>query len=811
MRKLFTFLFLSMLFFTNNISAQDYSDEIIEEAKSDYERTNITYSIPELAGKLGVSASELGSALEAWKPVEEYSTPRSGLFSLIQSDGTETTSPTASWGGYYLDKSGNLSYWGTDGYWFVHPDWDLDAGELYMCVGQNPTKPLNPGETVSCQIAMNLNGSRVVFSISLTILAPEGIDKVPTTSLSKLEIVGRTTYELTQAPNTEWYNEPNDVSVPGMAEALGIDPDYFASKLKYMIYAKQFDTNIANWSDQLVNELTATPSPGFWFGTGVIYEGDEEESEELQHTGYGETDKFWVASLAYSEDVIHCTIGQYAYAPWTLGERHNAEIYFIYGDKAWVINFVLTVDVNTDDIIDNYTSVGSQEFEFTRDPRDGWTTPLLVDVNMDDVFEKLGVESMDEIRVAANNQYGALTSDFTSDAPGFWFLPNGTVTNYSQGVASFYVNYVDEAKQFQIGNDPTGFKGGETCLTSIYFIKDDKFYEFLFMLEMDKPQYTIEDCEIEEHDLTVMMVPTPSGAAWEIGQTDMTKLEEILGTSQGLLYGLDSTGALTNAYSVGEANNGTTGGGFWMSAEDENHYAYAASYSDTGAFAMWYYESTIHWFNVPGLRQPGDYSTATFYIFNLWDGKALKLNTTIKFVSEGQDIVPNGEEDVVLQGRDPETNDFYELELDLSACATSLNCTVDELLEGGVWLTRDSEGIISSSNYDNIYGFSYNNEGLSIADMDNAVFSCGFSEDNTMRAYIYDDANLENVYRTVIYVKYNNSYYAFNITIGEDSTGIKSVGVDTSTNGRIYDLSGREVAHPAKGIYIKNGKKYIVK
>ena len=96
MKRIITLFALPMFFAVGNVFSQDYSDEIVEEAKSDYERTNIVYSISEIAEKLGVSSTELGNALEAWKPTEEYGNPRSGLFCLVQSDGTENTTPTAS-------------------------------------------------------------------------------------------------------------------------------------------------------------------------------------------------------------------------------------------------------------------------------------------------------------------------------------------------------------------------------------------------------------------------------------------------------------------------------------------------------------------------------------------------------------------------------------------------------------------------------------------------------------------------------------------------------------------------------------------
>ena len=55
--------------------------------------------------------------------------------------------------------------------------------------------------------------------------------------------------------------------------------------------------------------------------------------------------------------------------------------------------------------------------------------------------------------------------------------------------------------------------------------------------------------------------------------------------------------------------------------------------------------------------------------------------------------------------------------------------------------------------------------------------------------------------------------------IGEDgnTTGIDVItinGIDingTKVDDSVYDLMGRKVSKPAKGIYIKNGKKVIIK
>jgi hypothetical protein len=41
--------------------------------------------------------------------------------------------------------------------------------------------------------------------------------------------------------------------------------------------------------------------------------------------------------------------------------------------------------------------------------------------------------------------------------------------------------------------------------------------------------------------------------------------------------------------------------------------------------------------------------------------------------------------------------------------------------------------------------------------------------------------------------------------------GVESIKKETTINGELYDLQGRKIKAPGKGLYIKNGKKYIIK
>jgi hypothetical protein len=71
---------------------------------------------------------------------------------------------------------------------------------------------------------------------------------------------------------------------------------------------------------------------------------------------------------------------------------------------------------------------------------------------------------------------------------------------------------------------------------------------------------------------------------------------------------------------------------------------------------------------------------------------------------------------------------------------------------------------------------------------------------------------------TAATVPYGNAYLEFNeeisaplLSIGGEATGIKTIDNSQLTIDNVYDLQGRRVAQPAKGIYIINGKKFAIK
>lgn len=63
----------------------------------------------------------------------------------------------------------------------------------------------------------------------------------------------------------------------------------------------------------------------------------------------------------------------------------------------------------------------------------------------------------------------------------------------------------------------------------------------------------------------------------------------------------------------------------------------------------------------------------------------------------------------------------------------------------------------------------------------------------------------------VLLVDSNREGYWFNVVTSGDATGIRSIENSPSTIGNYYNLNGQKVEKPAKGVFINNGRKVVVK
>ena len=79
---------------------------------------------------------------------------------------------------------------------------------------------------------------------------------------------------------------------------------------------------------------------------------------------------------------------------------------------------------------------------------------------------------------------------------------------------------------------------------------------------------------------------------------------------------------------------------------------------------------------------------------------------------------------------------------------------------------------------------------------------------------VLGDIAADQLIKSKVALKSPKGYYVFNIVIGSPeaiASGITGISADSMNDGKIYDLSGRRVTVPTKGLYIMNGKKVYVK
>ena len=109
----------------------------------------------------------------------------------------------------------------------------------------------------------------------------------------------------------------------------------------------------------------------------------------------------------------------------------------------------------------------------------------------------------------------------------------------------------------------------------------------------------------------------------------------------------------------------------------------------------------------------------------------------------------------------------------------------------------------------------YTAEGELIADITGSTATAktvtdGHEEAAEPKTFSY---TLDKDFTTICMGRQGNSRISvIKVEIGRPSTdGINSVDAHLTNNNKWYNLQGQEVAAPTKGLFIKNGKKYIVK
>ena len=214
-------------------------------------------------------------------------------------------------------------------------------------------------------------------------------------------------------------------------------------------------------------------------------------------------------------------------------------------------------------------------------------------------------------------------------------------------------------------------------------------------------------------------------------------------------------------------------------------------------------------------------STVAFNLNILKDSENTYYFRNIEFCCNEADATDEertfGSEDIVLPipAKDQETTVNFDMS---NAVSALLVPDFNEFLLESNMKTQTEEGVLSEDE------ISISQDGAAIDESGNAVADGGVlsfdvdpdaSENNIAVITI---ANLgkeftpeESISTSICFVQ-KGWYYIYNIKFVDNSIYNNIANITKANeNGTIYDLTGRKVINPTKGIYIMNGKKFIQK
>ena len=543
--------------------------------------------------------------------------------------------------------------------------------------------------------------------------------------------------------------------------------------------------------------------------------------------------------MLFRSDQYQLAVGQYPNA-LAVGDECTTAMYIVYNNKMVTVNVKLTIIAPPTIDWNSMENKATYSLSVSKYPSDGYSTTSVA-IDLADAAEKLGTDQATLVSggvIYALDGGGDYSTNYTQSstetAPGFWFNAQGLICGWRAGTSDFYVTYIPASSVFEVGGFPGENDLGDEYETELYLVYGGNYVTFKVNLTyIEKPvvllpticaeySYLIETTPADSYSIaeTVTVSLSTLAAAMEIPVEDLQASID--------LYTEDANDNLSDAYSC------TPHPGFWLDADGK--VSTWGSSSPVGVtFATSGDDAIFTFYQYPNANVAGSEFPMKMYLVNAASNKCGVYNLTVKFVEKVTEYTLTGSSDVAAAML-PDDYQTYMIPIDFSALATSLGVPEATLkseesqltiygttasggktslmtADAGYWMTRDGVAC-EFDDPANAFGVEYYAlPSLSAPDYDNLHVS------------LFDAFEDGDILQGTIYVGYPTSdsavkVHAYNVKVylSNDPTSIAGVEADAETAGDVYDLSGRLVSKNAadlkslpKGIYIKNGKKYIVR
>ena len=800
-------LFAAMLMLACIPASAQFKATVEQYANDDYSQVGAEFTLTEVATALQTDTATLAAALNAWYnyDAESGAEKPADMFFLKSGDALVADYNTNAPGGFWMTSDYQVAPYGENTV-FYEDIWFDSAEDLFgIYLGQFPNA-LAEGATLTPTFVLAYGDKQATFDITYIV---KPMPEMPAVELdiNKLEIVGTAEVTTEQYPRINYNSSAVYVKIAGAAEKLGIDNDLLAIVLKNCLYKARVDETYQT----KIDSLTLATNNGGW-GREVLDMATGDTLPEVCAAPWSDKDQYFMDSWAFNaeNDTLTCYIGQYPYN-LQAGDKYYTNVYIVYGSKAFVVKYNVHIVEDPNAVsgdLASMTKTGTSVFRVEQQPTTDYSTSP-IKVNVDSIAEVMGCATGDMTLMAIDNK-GELSTSSTANNGGYWMTQGGIICAWGDN-AYFFVEPAssNNYSQLNTGQMPNKTAIGEEGHTILYLVAGNSYYELDITLAIVEPvKSDVEFVSVATRSYVVQALDETYTWSTKTASIPYAQIDELIGTTEPVLYALniDSIAAktgdkYTKDYTMGEKP------GFWLTEDGRKTAWGSAPWGITGLNST-SENFVIQCIQMDGFGVAGDSYTGEFYLVNEETGKMITIKLTYQIVDELVDLEIVGEEWINL----PISMDDMMVDFDFAKVATALGLeTVEALFDGYYAKGMKADGTYSDGVDMVGSGLSFNASG---AYEEYASYGLCITDDYTQfLTYSNDDIDAPFKLEVTMCFQIDSKCYVIHITLLDEASyadGIESINADNKA-GKIYNLQGQEVAAPAKGIYILNGKKFIVK
>ena len=803
-------LFAAMMMLACIPASAQFKATVEQYANTDYSQVAAEFKLTEIATALETDTATLAAALNAWYNYDEESGAEKPADMFFLKSGEELVADysTNAPGGFWMSSDyRNVGY--TDEAVFFEDIWFDSAEDFFgLYFGQMPNA-LAEGATLTPTFVLKHGDKQATFDITY-IVNPLPTMPEAELEIAKLEIIGETEVTVDQTPSMSWKAYVASVSLAGVAEKFGVDAEIFPTMIPNQLYQAKIDLTYGLKVDSLI---AITVNDG-WGRVAMSLEGDT--LTEVCSANYGslaDLKAFYTNGWSFdaATDTLSCNMGQFP-ERMVAGDQLYSYVYLVYGNKAFRIKYILNVieDPNAGkNCLEDMTKVGSSTFSIEQYPTTDYSTTY-ISLNADSIATLLGCSTSDMVLQAIDNN-GALSTNSTATKGGYWMTQGGIICGWGDN-AYFFVepNVQGDYSQLNFGQMPGNTAIGEEGHTMLYLTANGNYYELDITLKIVAKE--IVGLESFENVATRNLTIQQEYITYEWSKAASIPMEQIyslIGTTEPVLYGLavDSVAATTGSKYTDDYTC-TPFPGFWLNAEGRNDKWGSSTFTWGMSAAV---EVSDEAYNINCMLDHGaigDVYNGQFFLANLENQKMITINLTYQIVETLVEFEVVGEEWINL----PVSMNDASVDYDLTKVATAFGLeSVDALFEGYYVKGLKADGTYTEGLDAINSGVILNTSGAAVEYGDIGV---GFSEDYK-QIWTYSNVDIVAPFKAeaTFCFEIDSKRYIIHATLLDPESyaaGIEGISADKK-DGKIYNLQGQEVVAPAKGIYIMNGKKFLVK